>query len=63
MCTVHVRVGHDDDAVIAKLVDVVIVLTEARLYADERHDLFARNHFVEGAFSMLNTLPRNGKIA
>ena len=48
MRSVHVRVGHDDDAVIAELRDVEVVLADAAAErGDHRADLLAAEHLVE----------------
>jgi hypothetical protein len=45
---VHVRVGHDDDAVVAQLLEVELVLADAGAERrDERRDLHRREHLVE----------------
>src|SRR5438874_344745 len=48
---VHVRVRHDDDAVIAQLVDVELVASySAAQSRDQRTDLGRRYHLVETGF-------------
>ena len=48
---VHVRVGHDDDAVVAQLVGVVFVLADAGAErGDQRGDFLRRDQLVETRF-------------
>jgi len=48
MRAVHVGVGHDDDLVIAQLLDVELVAADAGAKrGDQRADLFGGQHFVE----------------
>ena len=48
MRSVHVRVGHDDDLVVAQLLDVEVVAPDAGAErGDERADLLASQHLVE----------------
>ncbi len=48
---VDVRIGHDDDAVIAQLVRVVFVTTNAAAQrGDQRRHFLRREHFVETRF-------------
>ncbi|MNN11567.1 hypothetical protein D3C81_1245300 [compost metagenome] len=45
---VHVRVGHDDDAVVAQLFQVVVVLADAGAQrGDQRQHFLAGQHLVE----------------
>ena len=51
VCTVDVGIGHDDDAVVAQLLDVVIVLAKACAHRrDERNDLLGRDDLIEARF-------------
>ncbi len=52
MRAVHVSIGHDDDAVVAQLVQVVVVLADAGAQCgDQGQHFLAGQHLVEaGAF-------------
>jgi hypothetical protein len=62
---VDVRVGHDDDAVVAQLFDVEIVLADAGAErGDQRDDLLGLEiSLSKRAFSTFSTLPRSGRMA
>ncbi len=48
MRAVHIRIGHDDDLVVAQFLDVELVASDAGAECgDERADLFGRQHLVE----------------
>src|SRR6185437_5092046 len=57
---VHVRVGHDDDLVIAQLVGIELVAPDAGAERrDQRADLLARQHLVEArALDVQNLAPK-----
>ena len=51
MRTIHVRVGHDDDAVVAQFLDVVIFFANASTQSgDQCHHLLTGKHFVKTGF-------------
>ena len=53
---VNVRIGHDDDAVIAKLIRIVIIPTNPTPHGrNQRADLIGRDHAIEaGALDIQN---------
>src|SRR6185312_12794561 len=61
---VHVRVGHDDDVVVAQLVGVVVLLADAGTQrGDQRADLGEDSILSKRAFSTLRILPFSGSTA
>ena len=51
MRAIHVGISHDDDAVIAQLLDVKFVSTNRRTQGrNQRGDLLGRKHFLEARF-------------
>ena len=65
MRAVDVRIGHDDDAVIAQFVRVVLVATDAAAErGDERRHFLRREHLVEARFLNVEdfTLQRQNRL-
>ena len=58
---VHIRVGHDDHAVVANLVDLFLFLDPAAESGDEYHDLLRREHLVETSLLDIEDLPAQRK--
>ena len=57
MGAVHVGIGHQNNAVIAQLVGVVIVLADAGTQgSDQRGDFLRRHQFVEAGFFNVQNL-------
>ena len=51
VCAIHVRVGHDDDAVVAQFFHVVVFFANARAQrGNQRDHLLAGEHFVKAGF-------------
>ena len=61
MCAVHVGIGHEDDAVIAQLVDVEVILQLGSEREDERTDLFGVKELVHGCLFHVEDLASQRK--
>ena len=56
MGTVNVRVGHDDDAIVASLGNVLVEADPAADGLDHAHDFFVCEHFIFTALVSVNDL-------
>ena len=49
--SVNVRIGHDNDAMVAKLIGLIFFnANTSAQYSNERNNLLARQHFVKAGF-------------
>ena len=46
MCTIHIRIGHDDNLVIAKLTDIKIIMNAGTKCSDHSLDFCVGIYFI-----------------
>jgi hypothetical protein len=62
MGAIDIGIGHDDDAVVTKSMNVILLFPNARAQGrDENSDLFIGQHLIEPSLFHIEDLPFDGK--